>query len=205
MGNIRSNIDSQQILLLGLEKSGKSLFLKKLLELKKAESEEINLESTIGYNYVNINYAGCTFDIWELGGDQTSRSYWSTFYRNLKVTIVIYFINIFDQNSHLLAMKELLALINEEELKTVKFFIIFNPVLEEIQKMSLTPAGFKELDERYEEMMSILRECPIHDYDSRVHSVIFDVSKMKEGENKTNDLLSKCLMGGKESKLKTSI
>jgi hypothetical protein len=195
MGGMGSKIESQQVLLVGLEQSGKSLFLKKLIELKKAEAEETVLEPTNGYNYVTFNYSNTTFDIWDLGGDSVSRSYWPTFYRNLKYTIVVYFVSVFDKNNHVQALKDLLVLVNQEELKTAKFFIIFNIILDDLQKMAMQDQATKEASEIAESLINSLKECPIHDYDTRVQWKVFDVSKMKEGENNTTDMLSKCLLG----------
>jgi len=47
----------------------------------------------------------------------------------------------------------------------------------------------KEEKELVESLLNFLRECPIHDYDNRVTSTMFDIAKMKDGENKTLDLL----------------
>lgn len=202
MGTMGSKIESQQVLLVGLEKSGKTLFLKKLLELRKADSEDNSLESTNGYNFVNFTYLNCFFDVWDLGGDPISRSYWPTFYRNLKFTILLFFIDIFDKNSHNSALKELLILANEEELKHAKIFIVFNIVLDETQKLLMNESSYKEIVETAESLMSIFKDCPVHDYDTRIQWEILDVSKMKEGENKTTALLTKCLLGNIESKIR---
>jgi GTPase SAR1 family protein len=121
MGGIHSTIDSQQVLVVGLEGSGKSLFVKKLIDMKKKEIENFDLHSTIGYNYIQINYGDAQFDIWDLGGDTITRAYWNTFYQNLKFTIVVYVINLFDQASHAASLKELLILVNQEELKPARF------------------------------------------------------------------------------------
>ena len=201
MGGMGSKIDSQQILLVGLEGSGKSLFLKKLIELKKKDTEESSLEQTIGYNYTSINYNNTTFEIWDLGGDPTTRKYWPTFYQNLKFTIVIFMINVFDTNSHIASLKELLTLINQEELKQARFFIVFNLVSDESKKLTFNdPNTQKEHREVVDSLLIDLRECPVHDYETRVFWDIIDVSKMKDGENKTTELLTKALLGSKDNK-----
>jgi GTPase SAR1 family protein len=199
MGGMGGKVDSQQVLIVGLEKSGKSLFLKKLNQIKKNDTEEANLKPTIGYNFITISYNDTHFDVWDLGGDPTSRSFWSTFYRNLKFTIVVYIINLFDSNSHLASLRELLILINQEELKQARFFIIFNLSSDEAKKITFNdPNVIKENREIAEDLLTGLRECPIHDYDTRVFWDIIDISKMKAGENKTDELLRKCLIGNKD-------
>jgi len=201
MGGIRSKIDSQQVLIVGLQSSGKSLFLKKILELKKKETEDISLDSTVGYNYTTINYSDATFDIWDLGGDPICCSYWPTFYHNLKFTLVVFFINLNDVDSHCVALKELIVIINQEELKQARFFIVFNVISDEMKKMGNNELGsIKENKELAESLMADLRECPIHDYEARVLWDIIDVSKIKDGENKTTELLAKCLFGSIDKK-----
>ena len=198
MGNT-NRVSTQLVLLLGLEKSGKSLFLKKILELKKRDSEDIQLEATIGFNYIQVDQ-GAKYDIWELGGDAISRSYWPTFYRNLKAYIVIFFINVYDKATHWAALKELIILINEEELKAAKFFIIFNiKIDDDDKKLSFNDNDMKEVLETVESLLYYLKECPIHDYDNRVTHFITDISKMKEGEHMTSTIISRCFMT-KESK-----
>ncbi len=193
-----STIDSQQVLVVGLEGSGKSMFVKKLIDLKKLEIETVDLQSTVGYNYITINYSDKQFDIWDLGGDAISRMYWPTFYQNLKFTTVVYIINIFDFESHATTLKELLILVNQEELKDARFFIVFNVKVDERKKLSSNDSVLaKECRETAESLLSDMRECPIHEYETRVFSDIIDVSKIKDGENKTKELLTKCLFGGK--------
>lgn len=194
MGN--SNSDNSMVLLVfGLEKSGKSLFIKKLLELKKKEKELVPLEPTLGFNYVTLDYLGSNYHIWEVGGDVISRSYWQTFYRNLNVNVVIYIININDTDNHHLALKEFLILVNEEELKMSKFIIIFNLKIDsKIKRLNFTDQDKQEVKTRVEELIIQLKESPIHDYDNRVNYFIFDISKIKEGEHITTEMLNKCFL-----------
>ena len=195
MGGTGSKGESQQILLLGLSGSGKSLFLKKLLELKKEIRENL-IESTVGYNFVSLEYFYNKFHIWDLGGDSITRSYWSTFYRNLRFNIVIYFINLYDDSSYMTMMKELIILLNEEELKQARFFILFNIKPDENKKLiSNDETTQREQREKIEVILADLRECPIHEYETRVKWGSIDVSKMKDGENNTVELLAKCLFG----------
>jgi GTPase SAR1 family protein len=193
MGKVGSRIESQQILIVGLEKSGKSLFLKKLVEMKRKQTDDVNIETTIGYNYVNIIYSGVSCDVWDLGGDPISKSYWPTFYRNLKFSTVLFIIDIFSRDTLNLALKELLTLLNEEELKQARFFIIFNVLEDNTQKNLLSDLDKKEVNELCNDLINTLKECPIHDYETRVFNYILDISKMKEGETKTEDLLYNCL------------
>lgn len=188
MGSFNSKIESQQVILLGLKGSGKTLFLKRIIEIKKNEIDLGNIESTNGYNFVSINYLDKVIDIWDLGGDTLNRSYWATVYRNISFNIVIYFINLDDPESFTLSLKELLILINQEELKQSKFYIIFNIKSNEMSNKM-------EYNEVAESLINDLRECPLHDFENRVSWEILDVTKIKDGEIKTTELLMKCLLG----------
>jgi GTPase SAR1 family protein len=195
MGN-ESSTDTKQLLIVGMEKAGKSLFLKKLLDLKKSDPDStISLEHTTAYNYITYNYSrNKNFNIWELGGDKISRSYWPTYYRNLKFTKVIFIIDIFDKSQHIEAIRELLLMINEEELKEAKFFIIFNIIA--VDKLTLVDSEVKEIQEIANNMMSDLKNALVHNFDTRVEWTVFDISKMKEGENKTVEMMSNIFLDG---------
>ena len=190
MGSNNSSLNKYQCLVAGLQRSGKTLFIKKLCEMgKNNEAIECDIDQTIGFNLINYKYLDVySFDIWEMGGDSVSRTYWPTFYRNLKIDIIVFMINLYDLKSHQESLKELLVLINEEELKGAKFVVIFNCISKDtlIKNSSDSENEQKEIADS---LVNFLRECPIHDYDNRVISSIFDVSKMKGGENNTIDLL----------------
>jgi GTPase SAR1 family protein len=195
MGSEHSK-DTRQILVVGMEGAGKSLLLKKLLDLKKTDQDNQPLEETGGYNYITYSYYKHTFDIWELGGDKVSRSYWKTYYRNLKFYKVIFVMNICQRGNHIEAIRELLILINEEELKDAKFFLIFNIVA--LDKLTLFDHELKELQETANNLMADLRSALVHNFDTRVEWTVFDISKMKEGENKTGEMMSKIFLDGSD-------
>ena len=189
MGGTNSNLNKSQILVLGLQRSGKTFFLKKLLEIEKKELGDPDIEQTIGYNLISIKFSQHNFDIWELGGDSVSRSFWPTFYRNLKIDVVVFMFNVFETRTHQEALKEILILANEEELKSCKIFIVFNLMANEQKKIANDENEMTEVKETVDTLMDYLRECPIHDFESRILYTIFDISKMKDGENKTVDML----------------
>lgn len=190
MGGINSN-DSRnsQILVVGFERSGKSLLLKKLIEMKTPDLEGGTLESTKAFDYVRIKVGNTFYDFWELGGSDISRMYWPTFYQNLKFGFVFYMINIFDFSSHNNSLRELSILANEEELKQAKFIIIFNMILDE-KNIQNNEAKIKYATEIRDGLITVLRESPIHDYDTRISSILIDISKLKEKETKTEEFLN---------------
>jgi len=190
MGGMNSNVGrNSQILVVGFEKSGKTLLLKKLLELKLPEVEGGQIESTKAFDYVRIKIINSFYDFWELGGSDISRLYWPTFYRNLKFGYVFYLINIFDTNSHSNTLKELLLLANEEELKQANFIVIFNIIVDGKNTQN-SENTWKYANELKEQLLETIKECPIHDYDLRFTEILIDISKIKDKELKTEELIN---------------
>jgi hypothetical protein len=187
---------TQNVLICGIEGSGKSLFLKKIVELKKKNVENNKLEATLGYNYVYVEYANQNYHIWDLGGDSLSRQYWCSFYRNLEVNILIYMINVYDpEEKKIEAVKEFILLANEEELKLTQFFIIFNiKIGDSSKKMIFTDNDMKEATNTVDSIFAMIRNCQVQDLDNRVSYHICDVSKIKQGELSTTRLLNKCFL-----------
>ncbi len=185
MGGMNSKLGkNSQILVLGFENSGKTLLLKKLMDLKSSEIEENMIESTKAFDYVRIKVYNNSFDFWELGGSEISRIYWPTFYRNIKFGTVFYIINLLDINSHTNTLKELIVLANEEELKDAKFIIIFNLIFDGKSNLN-NENSWKYFNELKDNIMDTLQECPIQDYELRFSHIIIDISKIKDKELKT--------------------
>jgi len=166
--------------------------------MDEKDIKEVQLESTLGFNQIKIDYLSKELTLWDLGGDQITRSYWATFYRNLKVDIVIFIINLGDEeNNKLKSLKELLNCISEEELKAAKFFVLFNYILEDKdqKKNNAKETKFKEDKEL---LLEDLKENVIHDMDNRLDFDLFDISKLKKDEIKSIELMNK--MFGVEKK-----
>lgn len=195
MGGMNSNVGkNSQILVLGFERSGKTLLLKKLMELKSPEIEGNIIESTKAFDYVRIKIMNSFFDFWELGGSEISRIYWPTFYRNIKFGYVFYLINLVDFNSHTNTLKELLLLANEEELKQANFIVIFNIIFDG-KNYKNNESTWKYFNEIKDELLETLKECPIHDFDLRFSHIVIDISKIKDKEIKTEELINLFKLG----------
>lgn len=181
MGSINSKEESQQVLIVGPQRSGKTLLFKRFLN-KKKELDKTDIESTLGFNHSSTKYENIQFDLWDLGGDPLSKSYWPTFYRNLRFTLVIFLINIVDESSFPLALKELLILLNEEELKQAKFFILFNLAMDDDAKIKLGEKMKTEYKDKMEELINYMKESNVHEFESRVNWDLVDIAKMSDGD-----------------------
>ena len=176
MGN-DNNTKTNQVLLLGLEYSGKTSFLQRLTILHSGEIESVNYDPTIGMNFASFSVKNTKVDFWDIGGDPLSRSYWPTFYKNLKIGLVLYFVNISDESTFEASRKELLKLINEEKLKNTRFYLVFNCFL--AKNVTLDDSTLEIEKEKVNTFINKIRAYPINLFDDRVDWEILSVIRSK--------------------------
>lgn len=64
-----------RLLILGLDNAGKTTILKKF------NGEDIStIEPTLGFNIKTLEYMGFKLNCWDVGGQQTIRSYWRNYF-----------------------------------------------------------------------------------------------------------------------------
>ena len=182
-----SSSSSKQVLLLGLPNSGKTTFLQRLTDSQANESDQINYDPTLGVNYTSLTINSLNFDFWDLGGDKVSATLWSTYYRIIHVGIVLFFFDISDISSFNESLIILLKILNEEELKQARVFLIFNYFSE--KNVVMEESKLNELKDNATYYISMLKQYPIHDYATRVDYELFDVKQSKISD----DFISKCL------------
>ena len=118
-----------------------------------------------------------------------AKSFWSTFYRNLKIECVTFIINCFNVESHYDSLKNLMILLNEEQLKYTRFCIVYNVVNRET-KSSTGDSAYS--DKPYDISMylnELLQESPLHDYETRVTFHVFDIDSLKNGDEASEKLI----------------
>merc|ERR1712146_646648 len=79
MGSILKKVKSKEkevrLLILGLDNAGKTTILKKF------NGEDIStIEPTLGFNIKTLGYKGYKLNVWDVGGQQTIRSYWRNYF-----------------------------------------------------------------------------------------------------------------------------
>lgn len=190
MGSDHSD-SGTRVMLLGLEGSGKSTFLKRLIESQYSQKVEPQLNPTVGFDYVSLKIKGQFLDIWDLGGDVISRKFWKTYYKAMKINFILYFIDLYKKETHIQSLKELIKLLNDEELKKCQVSIIFNCVLE---KNVLDEKRREEAEQMKGKLIEKIREFPIYNYDTRIHEFVDDIITM----NISDTFLYECF-GVKES------
>ena len=186
MGNSSNSDKKIQVLILGLEQSGKSTLLKRIVDAARATREEFQIETTNGFNYVNRTLSnGNVFNIWDLGGDKVNKDFWPIFYRTLNVKLIIYVIELTEQDTMLSSLQNLVILMNEESLKESKFYIIFNCIMPNNQ-------DFKESDfkKKVELIISRIKEYPIFRFNERLRYLIIDIKKSTFSDSQIDSILN---------------
>ncbi|KAF9913938.1 Arf GTPase arl1, partial [Lobosporangium transversale] len=99
-----------RILILGLDGAGKTTILYRL-----QVGEVVTTIPTIGFNVETVQYKNIKFQVWDLGGQTSIRPYWRCYYANTDA--VIYVVDSVDRDRVSTAKEELMAMLEEEELK----------------------------------------------------------------------------------------
>lgn len=71
--------------MVGLDNAGKTTILYQFLM-----NEVVHTSPTIGSNVEEVVWRNIHFLVWDLGGQQTLRAAWSTYYTNTEVTTIQY-------------------------------------------------------------------------------------------------------------------
>jgi len=108
-----------RILILGLDGAGKTTILYKL-----QCGEVVTTIPTIGFNVETVTHKNVKFQVWDLGGQTSIRPYWRCYYANTNA--VVFVIDSADTQRISIARDELLAILNEEDLKSCSVVILAN-------------------------------------------------------------------------------
>jgi ADP-ribosylation factor-like protein 1 len=110
-----------RILILGLDCAGKTTILYKL---QNDTDEQIQTLPTIGFNVESLQYKSIKFQVWDLGGQDTIRPYWRCYYPNTDA--IIFVVDSCDKDRLHIAKQELMAMLDEEELKDAILLVFAN-------------------------------------------------------------------------------
>ncbi|CAI5444647.1 unnamed protein product [Caenorhabditis angaria] len=73
-----------KIIVVGLDNAGKTTIL-----YHYVTGEEVHTKPTIGSNVEEITYKNISFIIWDIGGQETLRKSWATYYTQTDVMIIV--------------------------------------------------------------------------------------------------------------------
>eukprot|EP00823_Brevimastigomonas_motovehiculus_P006065 TRINITY_DN4772_c0_g1_i1.p1 TRINITY_DN4772_c0_g1~~TRINITY_DN4772_c0_g1_i1.p1 ORF type:complete len:184 (+),score=35.54 TRINITY_DN4772_c0_g1_i1:50-601(+) len=109
-----------RVLVLGLDNAGKTTILYKL----HSPNRVIRTMPTIGFNVETVVYSNINFSVWDIGGQANLRPYWRCYYANTDA--IIYVVDSSDVDRLALSKKELMAMLEEEELKNAALLVFAN-------------------------------------------------------------------------------
>lgn len=141
MGVCSSKDADKQVLLCGLDESGKTTLLYTEYGM---HPEEFHTEPTLGFNFETVSVQRQKVGVFDVGGQDAVRYLWPTFYRKIQFDGLIFIIDALDDKRFFEAKQEFHKLVNEEELRNVVFCVLYN---------------YKDFDEEEEE--EIGREAEI--------------------------------------------
>ena len=78
----------------------------------------------IGFNVETVTYKNLKFQVWDLGGQTSIRPYWRCYYANTNA--VIYVVDSADRDRIGTSKEELMAMLEEEELKDAAVLVFAN-------------------------------------------------------------------------------
>lgn len=110
-----------RILILGLDNAGKTTIL---YRLQNDTDENIQTIPTIGFNVEVLQYKNIKFQVWDLGGQTSIRPYWRCYYPNTDA--IIFVVDSCDSDRLSVARQELMAMLEEEELKDAILLVFAN-------------------------------------------------------------------------------
>jgi len=119
-----------KICLVGLNNAGKTTTLFKL-----HLGEVVETQPTIGSNVEEVKHGNIHFQVWDLGGQDSLRSAWSTYYVNTNAVIMV--VDSTDQKRMPLVKHELFKLLAHDDLKDAVILVFAN---KQDAKDKLTPA-----------------------------------------------------------------
>eukprot|EP00177_Eucheuma_denticulatum_P007403 GFKZ01013477.1.p3 GENE.GFKZ01013477.1~~GFKZ01013477.1.p3 ORF type:complete len:182 (+),score=32.94 GFKZ01013477.1:309-854(+) len=108
-----------RILILGLDNAGKTSILYRM-----KEGTFHSTVPTIGFNAEQIEVGKLKAKVWDLGGQESIRPYWRSYYQEQGA--VIFVIDSCDQDRMQIAKRELMNIIEEEELKSAVVCVFAN-------------------------------------------------------------------------------
>ncbi|KAJ3335806.1 Arf GTPase arl1 [Gonapodya sp. JEL0774] len=108
-----------RILILGLDGAGKTTILYRL-----QIGEVVTTIPTIGFNVETVTWKNVKFQVWDLGGQTSIRPYWRCYYSNTDA--VIYVVDSADRDRIMVSKEELMAMLEEEELRDATLLVLAN-------------------------------------------------------------------------------
>jgi len=116
--NLFSN-EEHKIVIVGLDNAGKTTILYQFLM-----NEVVHTSPTIGSNVEEIVYKNIHFIMWDIGGQDSLRTAWNTYYANTEFVIVV--IDSTDRERLSVTKEELYKMLANDDLRKAAVLILAN-------------------------------------------------------------------------------
>ncbi|CAB3360636.1 ADP-ribosylation factor-like protein 5B [Cloeon dipterum] len=111
--------EEHKIVIVGLDNAGKTTILYQFLM-----NEVVHTSPTIGSNVEEVMWKNIHFIMWDLGGQQSLRAAWSTYYTNTEFVILV--VDSTDRERLAVTREELYRMLANEELASAAVLIFAN-------------------------------------------------------------------------------
>eukprot|EP00808_Paulinella_micropora_P007572 g31988.t1 len=108
-----------RLLLLGLDNAGKTTIVKKF-----CGEDTSTISPTLGFNIKTLQHKSYHLNVWDIGGQQTIRSYWRNYFE--KTDVIIWVVDSADQRRLEMCRDELHKLLKHERLAGATLLIFAN-------------------------------------------------------------------------------
>ncbi|KAI8099677.1 ADP-ribosylation factor family-domain-containing protein [Halteromyces radiatus] len=108
-----------KIIIVGLDNAGKTTILYKLLM-----DQVVTTTPTIGSNVEEIQYKNIKFMMWDIGGQESLRTSWKTYFVDTKAVIMV--IDSTDTNRLHIAKQELHQMMESDQLQNASLLVFAN-------------------------------------------------------------------------------
>ncbi|CAF1244958.1 unnamed protein product [Didymodactylos carnosus] len=111
--------EEHKIIIVGLDNAGKTTILYQFLM-----NEVVHTSPTIGSNVEEVIFKNIHFLMMDIGGQESLRSHWSTYYSHTEYVILV--VDSTDRERLPLSKQELLRMLQSEDLRTASVLIFAN-------------------------------------------------------------------------------
>lgn len=111
--------EEHKVIIVGLDNAGKTTILYQFLM-----NEVVHTSPTIGSNVEEVIWKNIHFLMWDIGGQETLRSAWNTYYSNAQFVILV--VDSTDRERLSITKEELCKMLNHEDLRKAAILVFAN-------------------------------------------------------------------------------
>lgn len=115
----------KRILLLGLDGAGKTSVMNQVCVIHgDKQPYKVPPQPTQGFTVYRLKFGSFTYNVWEIGGAENNRKYWSTFLQD--TDLLIFMVDASNTNKLSLAVSTFKQLLGDSRIDTVPILVVAN-------------------------------------------------------------------------------